>query len=174
MRTTRTLLVCAALLCSTTAVSAQDVDEAALREVSKKFAAAWNKGDAAAVAALYAPDAVVTPPSGKTVRGQKALQESLAGDLKSGARLAFSAEEFRPLSDSAAVWRCEWKLTGAKDGRNGAGTGLAVLTKGAAGWLIGEDLIALAPQAPKPAAAGHRHGEGGHTHGPGEGHGHDH
>lgn len=171
MKTTRAVLFCTALLCSAIPGAAQEVDEAALREVSKKFVAAWNKGDAAAVAALYAPDAVVTPPSGQTVRGRKALQESLAGDLRSKARLALSAEEFRPLSDSAAVWRCEWKLSGAKDGRNGAGTGLAVLTRGPSGWLIVEDLVAMSPRASKPAG-GHEHGAGGHSHGPGEGHDH--
>lgn len=171
MKTTRAVLFCTALLCSTIPGTAQDADESALREVSKKFVAAWNKGDAAAVAALYAADAVVTSPSGQTVRGQRALQESLSGDLKSKARLALSAEEFRSLSGSAAVWRCEWKLTGAKDGRNGAGTGLAVLTKGSSGWLIVEDLIAMSPPASKPAG-GHRHGPGGHSHGPGDGHDH--
>ena len=158
------------------AAFAQAFDEKPLRELSQKFATAWNAGDAAAVAALYAPDAVLTTPGGTTVRGRKAIQDGVATDLKhmAGAKIAFSAEEFRPLGADAAIWRCEWTMKGMKDGSTPKGTGLAAVTRGPSGWLIVEDIAALSPAKPaaKPAGHGHPHGAGeAHDHGP---HGHTH
>ena len=165
-------LIALIALAFATAAQAQDFDEKPLRELSKKFAASWNKGDGAAIAALYAPDAVLTNPSGSTSRGRPAIQQGFTNELRqmAGSRIAFSAEEFRPLGADAAVWRCEWTLTGLKDGGSAKGNGLAVVQKTGDDWLMVEDLAAMTPAAPSAPAKKDAHG---HGHGAGD-HGHDH
>lgn len=159
---------------------AADADDVTIKKISKDFVTAWNAGDAAALAAFYASDAVLTTPGGQTSRGQDAIQAAFTKDLHDmeGGKLALSGEEFQLLGTDAAVWRCDWKLTGTKNQPASGGTGLAVLKRSANGWRIIEDLVALTPAAPagakkKKGDHGHDHGEGGHSHGEG-GHGHDH
>ena len=153
-------------------------DEAAAKKVAADFSAAWNRGDSAAIAALYAADAVVTGPDGKTARGRNSIEGMFATDLrdKAGSRMTLSANEFRELGNAGMVWRCDWKLSGLKGPvPTVSGTGLAVLAASKDGWSIVEDLAALTPPAPKAPAKGsshgHDHGDGGHDHGAG---GHQH
>jgi len=47
---------------------------ATLQKLNDKFTAAVNKGDAAAVAAMYAEDAYVLPPGGEMVKGRSAIE----------------------------------------------------------------------------------------------------
>ncbi len=65
------LILCGWLL-SAGAASAQTV--AAIQELSNAWSAAFNKGDAAAVAAMYAEDAYVLPPGHDMVKGRAAIQ----------------------------------------------------------------------------------------------------
>lgn len=155
-------------------------DEAAAKKLAADFSAAWNRGDATAIAALYSTDAVLTGPDGKTARGRNSIEGMFAGELreKAGSRLAFSANEFREVGAGGLVWRCDWKMTGLKGpAATVSGTGLAVLAAEKDGWQIVEDLaaqtpVSTEPKAPKKRAGhGHEHGPGGHEHGPG---GHEH
>lgn len=66
-------LLCATLLFAPSIALGQDA-EAAVTAGSDAWEAAWNAGDAAAVAALYAEDAVVLPPGAEPVRGREAIQ----------------------------------------------------------------------------------------------------
>jgi uncharacterized protein (TIGR02246 family) len=47
---------------------------AAIQQLNDKWVAAFNQGDAAAVAALYAEDAYVLPPGGDMVKGRSAIE----------------------------------------------------------------------------------------------------
>ena len=47
---------------------------ATIQKLNDKWAAAFNKGDAAAVAAMYAEDADVLPPGGEMVKGRSAIE----------------------------------------------------------------------------------------------------
>ena len=47
---------------------------ATIQQLNDKWAAAFNKGDAAAVAAMYAEDAYVLPPGGEMVKGRSAIE----------------------------------------------------------------------------------------------------
>jgi uncharacterized protein (TIGR02246 family) len=61
---------------------------ATIQKLNDKFTAALNKGDAAAVAAMYAEDAYVLPPGGEMVKGRSAIEAfwkqtaQQAGDAK--------------------------------------------------------------------------------------------
>jgi uncharacterized protein (TIGR02246 family) len=56
------------------AVPALAQSKAAIQKLNDEWAAAFNKGDAAAVAAMYAEDAYVLPPGGEMVKGRSAIE----------------------------------------------------------------------------------------------------
>jgi uncharacterized protein (TIGR02246 family) len=51
-------------------------DEQAIRDVIQAHATAWNHRDAAAAAAVYAPDAVVRTSSGRLLVGRAAIEQA--------------------------------------------------------------------------------------------------
>ena len=57
---------------------------AAIEAGNKKFADAAVKGDAAAIASLYTPDAEAFPPNSDIVKGRAAIQKMWQGVLASG------------------------------------------------------------------------------------------
>ncbi len=48
--------------------------KAAIQQLNDKWTAAFNKGDAAAIGAMYAEDAYVLPPGSDTVKGRSAIE----------------------------------------------------------------------------------------------------
>ena len=60
------MLLWAGTACAQTAADIQKLEDA--------FAAAFNKGDAAAVAAMYTEDAIAMPPGAPRAKGRKAIQ----------------------------------------------------------------------------------------------------
>ena len=56
-------------------------DAAAIRAQSARWAKAYNAGDAAAVAAEYADDALLLPPGAPGVKGKAAIQGFFAKDI---------------------------------------------------------------------------------------------
>lgn len=48
--------------------------ESEIRKNNEKFAAAYNKGDVAAIAAMYTEDAIAFPPGGDLVKGRVAIE----------------------------------------------------------------------------------------------------
>ena len=60
---------------------------AAIEANHRKFTGAFAKGDAAAVAALHAPDARVLPERGRPVEGSQAVEAYWRDVMKSGVRL---------------------------------------------------------------------------------------
>jgi len=68
----RTALLAAAFAAS--AVPALAQDKAAIQKLNDAWAAAFNQGDAAAVAALYTENAYVLPPGAEIVKGRPAIE----------------------------------------------------------------------------------------------------
>ena len=56
----------------------------AIEETNTQFCEAVNRGDAAAVAALYAEDAKLLPPNSEMVSGRQAIQAFWEGALEMG------------------------------------------------------------------------------------------
>jgi uncharacterized protein (TIGR02246 family) len=74
-----------ALTAAAAMAGAQDAGlRAAVEAGNKKFVAAVGKGDVAALAALYTPDAVAFPPGGDVVKGRPAIQGMWKSVLDSG------------------------------------------------------------------------------------------
>ena len=63
------------------ALAAPTADEAAIRAQSVSWAKAYNGGDAAAVAAQYADDAILLPPGAPAVRGRPAILAFFTKDV---------------------------------------------------------------------------------------------
>lgn len=53
-------------------------------KLNEKWNTAFNSGDAAAVAGLYAGDAVVSPGNGETIKGRTAIQELFQSFIDNG------------------------------------------------------------------------------------------
>lgn len=106
-----------ALVCASTGLS-QDSVETAIRQRVKQYESAYNSGDAAAVAAIYAVDGTHTYALGFTHRGRleigKGLNEQFAGPMK-GTRIAITPLHIRSLSPHVAVEEASFSLSGLKD-----------------------------------------------------------
>ena len=84
----------------------QTAEEAAIRKAVENYVAAFNQGDAAALAALWSPTAVYTNPrSGEQVIGREAIQAQFAGIFAEakGAKLEAKTDSIQFISPSVAV-----------------------------------------------------------------------
>ena len=92
--------------------------EDAIRNRVKEYEAAYNAGDADALAAIYAVDGTHTYALGFTHRGRaeigKGLKEQFAGPFK-GTRMTITPLHIRPLSPSIGVEEAAFTLSGLRD-----------------------------------------------------------
>jgi uncharacterized protein (TIGR02246 family) len=107
--------------CAKTTAPDTTADKAAIRAVSIAWKKAYNAGDAAAVVALYAEDAVLSAPGEPAVRGEASISEyfvkkvaefSMAGltvtdapmgDVGASGDLAYQWETYKVTDKSGAV-----------------------------------------------------------------------
>ena len=89
-------IACAGLAAAS-AVIADDM--ASIQALDDQFSAAASRGDAAAVAALYAPDATVMPPDNSVVTGP-GIRALFAGMVTQVAKVKLTATDVKRLSDS--------------------------------------------------------------------------
>ena len=71
------------LLLLTATANARDV-KSEIEAANQKFGAAYDKGDAAAIARLYTPHATVFPPGSDMVTGRDGIQKVWEGAIQSG------------------------------------------------------------------------------------------
>jgi uncharacterized protein (TIGR02246 family) len=84
----------------------QATEEAAVRKAVEAYVAAFNQGDAKALAALWAPDAVYTNPrSGEQVVGREAIEKQFAAVFEGakGAKLEATTDAVQFVSPNVAV-----------------------------------------------------------------------
>ncbi len=132
-------------------------DEAAIRRNLERYAAAWNKGDAKALASLYDVDGAITNASGHTVQGRDALEkgfaEGFAGANK-GSRMTAIVGTIRFLKPDVAVVEGVWEVSGIQgpDGKETPpvkGLSLAVYVNKGGAWLLAAGQTMLpAPASP--------------------------
>ena len=84
-------------------------DETAIRGINPQWFQAYAAGDADAMAALYAEDAVLSPPGAPPARGRAAIREYLAGAIAASkaAGLSFNpgpSPEFSVSGDLGWEW----------------------------------------------------------------------
>src|SRR5687767_9386322 len=86
----RTLLLLALVALSSSLVLAQSKGgnvRAAIEAANKQFIAAFNRGDAAAVAAMYTADARLLPPNSPMGEGRQAIQQFWQGAYRAGVKM---------------------------------------------------------------------------------------
>ena len=142
------VLVFSGLACS------QESPEEAIRNRVKQYEAAYNAGDADAVAAIYAVNGTHTYALGFTHRGRleiaNGLREQFAGPMK-GSRISITPLHIRPLSSDAAVEEASFSVSGLQDGNGTAlppvnGLCLGIYQKEGAQWFA----VAIQCMVPPP------------------------
>jgi uncharacterized protein (TIGR02246 family) len=134
-------------------------DEAAIRAISPVWAKAYNAGDAKAISALYAEQAVLLPPSAPAAKGKAAILAYFAKDTAESAKagVTFSLDP-KSKSDVGVSGDMGWESgTYAVNAKSGApvevGKYLTVYKKSDGKWLIIRDTWnADAPPAPAAPA----------------------
>ena len=145
---------------ATAAPAAAAPDPAAVRATieatEKQWSAAFLKGDAAAVAALYADDAATVPPAGEWARGRDGitkLEQAQFDSVNATAREDITEEVTVVGNDYAVeIGHYSWTGTAKKGGaaRGESGRYMVLWKKGADGsWKLYRDLGAAAPPTKK-------------------------
>jgi uncharacterized protein (TIGR02246 family) len=76
--------------------------KATIQKLNDEWTAAFDKGDAAGVAALYATDAYVLPPGGEMVKGRAAIEAFWKAAMQQVSQPKLEALDVLPLGPRAA------------------------------------------------------------------------
>jgi uncharacterized protein (TIGR02246 family) len=98
--------------------AAMTADERAVRASAESFARAYNAGDARALAAQFAPEAVVVEADGSRYRGREAIESEFAESFRTepGVKIALSIDSIRFPSPDVALEEGRSTLTAASGG----------------------------------------------------------
>jgi len=133
-------------------------DETALREITPTWLNSYNAGDADAIAALYADDAVLMPPHATVARGKTAIREFIAKDSagakSAGVKLVPGAETVGVNGDWG--WNSGSYTAQDSSGKTvDSGSYLSVSHKVDGKWLLVRDTYnSDQPLPPPPVAPG--------------------
>jgi uncharacterized protein (TIGR02246 family) len=85
--------------------------KAAIQQLNDQWAAAFNKGDAAAVAAMYTNDAYVLPAGGEMAKGRAAIEALWKKNMEQLSDVKCTTNEVKPLGPDAAseIGTCAFK-----------------------------------------------------------------
>jgi uncharacterized protein (TIGR02246 family) len=160
----RKLVVLAASLaalaaCDKTVPPAADTaaDKSAIRAVETASIKAYDAGDAAALAALYAEDAVLNAPGAPAARGRAAISEYYVKDAAAFAAAGLT-EAIGPMSDVGVSGDLAWQwgtytITDKSDAVVDAGKYLMVFQRKDGKWMIIRDTWNSDAAPSEPAAA---------------------
>jgi uncharacterized protein (TIGR02246 family) len=115
---------------------ADPTDEKALRELHQAFLAAFNKGDAEAVAALHAPDADFLAIGGEMLNGRREIKKRNASLFAQGVKLTSPLGSIRFITPHVAIADRPSELTPAPENRPGKVHATVVYVKRDGKWLI--------------------------------------
>ena len=152
----RFLLAALPLLFASRAFFAQtsktDPARASLEKQGAVFAEAFNRGDIAAVAAMYSEDAMILPPDGETVQGRPAIEALWKGTLDSGVKsIAFTVLDVHSSGDFAVeVGKADLKIQPANQPESSQTVKYVVVWKREKGgvWKLFRDIWNSMPSRP--------------------------
>lgn len=149
-RTVLTLLVCAVPF---VAQAADGGAKAGIDAGNRKFEAAVARGDAAAIAKLYAEDAEILPPDAPPARGREAIQKEFTGLVGAFKKITLKTHEVHALGNFA-LEVSSWKLEDAS-GKGPEGKAMVLWKKNGSTWQLYRDMWSgnAPPPPPAPAAA---------------------
>jgi uncharacterized protein (TIGR02246 family) len=150
--------------CAAPPTTGTAADEAAIRSLTTKYADAWNKGDAAALASLVTDDYEAVNPDGTVDKGRAGAEarEKAAAAQRAGANLTLTVNTtfLKWSGANAAVAGGTWTVDGVASGAGPTkGAWSSFVVKGANGqWKQSTGLVAAfqpppPPPAPKPTSS---------------------
>ena len=113
----------------------------------------FNRGDAAAVAALYAPDAQLLVSGSEPVKGAAAIREAVESMIRSGVKLRIDTAENVGSGDVAYVYGTYRVRQGENGKELDHGTYVEVWRHRAGEWKITIDINASSVPPPAPATS---------------------
>jgi len=111
---------------------------AQIEKMSQAWQKAYNAGDAAAVAGLYAKDAKLMPPGAEPASGSSTIQAFFTADIKQGAKNALTTEDVAGFGDYA-LETGKWVATSADGKHLDHGQYMTLYKKADGGWKIVRD-----------------------------------
>lgn len=135
----RVVMIAAALALLAGAALAQS--KAAIQKLNDQWAAAFNKGDAAALAAMYTDDAYVLPAGAPMVKGRADIQKFWGGAMQQLGDIKLTTIDVKPLGPSAAreIGTGTFKTKGATP-QDGALKYAVVWQKEGGQWKLLQDI----------------------------------
>jgi uncharacterized protein (TIGR02246 family) len=136
--------------------AARSGDAKAIRQLYAGYDAAWDKGDVAGLAMVWADDADHVEPDGRAIKGRAAIEKDLgqrfATDLK-GTRSRQMIIGIRLIAPDVAVVDAAYEVSGARDAQGQSlpalqGSYVDIWVKRAGKWRI----VADRPIVPAPTA----------------------
>jgi uncharacterized protein (TIGR02246 family) len=155
MRSTAALIVGVTILTTISIVGRQSrsADDQAVRDVVRRYVAAREARDPAAVAALFTADADQLVSSGEWRLGRdKVVEGSLASTERTGGKREIAVERVRFVSDDVAVADGRYTIAGLETGDRRMWSTF-VMAKEAGAWKIAA-IRNMLPAAPAAAAPG--------------------
>ncbi len=127
----RSFLTLLVLIVSASTAWAQDAKKTA-DDFAAKWVAAYDAGDAGALAGMFTQDGVFNAPSGAVVKGREGIEKALAGRMKAGwTRETVTTNDAGPAGN--AVWAAgDYALFGS-------GEVAGKQTGGRFGWVVVRD-----------------------------------
>ena len=115
--------------------------KAMIQSLDDKWAEAFNKGDAAAVAAMYTQDAYVLPPGADMVKGRNAIEALWRANMQQIGDVKCTALDVKPLGRNAAreIGTCSFK-TKAQPPQDGSLKYAVVWEKEGGQWKLLQDI----------------------------------
>lgn len=134
-------IVMLALCLCVVAVSASAQTVAQIQALNDKWDAAFNKGDAAAMAALYAEDAAVLPPGADMIKGRAGIEKFWGGAVQQLGDAKLTTVDVLPLGSAAAreIGTFSFK-TKAATPQDVSGKYVVVWRKIGGKWLLATDI----------------------------------
>ena len=102
MPSTSPRLLAAAVIIVACAAPAMAQSKSTIQKLNDAWAAAFNKGDAAAVAAIYTDDAYVLPPGAPMLKGRAEIQTFWAQTMQQLDDVKLTTLDVKPLGRNAA------------------------------------------------------------------------
>ncbi len=115
--------------------------KAAIQKLDDKWAEDFNKGDAAAVAAMYTQDAYVLPPGAEMMNGRSAIEGFWRQQMQQIGDVKCTPIDVKPLGRNAAreIGTCSFK-TKAQPPQDGALKYAVVWEKEGGQWRLLQDI----------------------------------
>ncbi len=137
----RAHMLAVAVLLFAIQAQAQPSKNPELQKIVDAFVAAWNKGDAKALAALHAEDAIRANPQGQISVGRAAIEKAFAAafgaELK-GTKLVVTSGDERAVTADVVVSTGTWEIAGGTPPAGVAtkGTYVNTLVRQGGRWVI--------------------------------------